>query len=78
MEKALEGNKILERLVVGDFEDVILPGEFCHHILLGTRRNTSLSEVDFGFHPDNWDCPNDGRLVYVRHILCDSVVRYSM
>ena len=72
MEKALEENKTLEKLAIYAV-DVILPKEFCRHILLGSRQNTSLSEMDLAFEPDSWDCPDDGRLVYIRHMLCDSV-----
>ena len=73
MEKALEQNKTLEMLTLVDCEDEILPGEFCCHVLLGSRQNTSLSKLLLEFYPYNWDCPNDGRLVYVHHMLCDSV-----
>ena len=79
MEKALEGNKTIEKLTLSDDDGVTLndgptlPREFCHHVLLGSRQNTSLSKVDLRFHPQSWDCPHDGRLVYVRHMLCDSV-----
>ena len=63
MEKALAKNKTLEKLTL----DVgrALPKEFCRHLLFGTRKNTSLSEMDLTFYL-NWDCPDDGRLVYVR------------
>ena len=81
MEKALEGNKTLQKLTLDDghYQDVydvplpIIPKEFCRHIMIGIGLNTSLSEVDLNFDPDTWDCPNDGRLVYVSHMLCDSV-----
>ena len=73
MEKALERNKILERLKITDAVGATLPREFCHHVLLSSRLNSSLSQLDLGFNPQNWDCPNDGRLVYVCHMLCDSV-----
>ena len=65
MEKALEGNKTLEKLTLSDGDDVrvTLPKEFCHHVLLATRRSTSLSAVHLNFNPPNWDCPDDGRLV---------------
>ena len=72
MEKALEKNKILEKLKLS-----ALPSgrsrKFCHHLILGIGRNASLSEVDLNFAPINWDCPNDGRMVYVSCMLCDSV-----
>ena len=78
MEKALEGNKTIETLTLygdgsipGNVTDVTLPMEFCRRVLFGIERNTSLSEVALSFA--FWDCPNDGRLVYVTHMLCDSV-----
>ena len=61
MEKALEGNKRLEKLTLKG--GVYLPKEFCRHVLLATRRSTSLSDVYLSFNPPNWDCPGDGRLV---------------
>ena len=73
MQKALEKNKTLEKLTLIVGFDVSLLKEFCHHVLLGTRRNTSLSDIDLRFNPQTWECPYDGRLVYVSHILCDSV-----
>ena len=48
MEKALEGNKTLEKLTL-------------NHIVFGTRHNASLSKVDLTFHPKTWDSPNNGR-----------------
>ena len=74
MEKALGENKALQKLTLNNDDDnaVTLPKEFCHHLMIGIGLNTSLSEVHLGFEPDNWD-PNDGRLVYVSHMLCDSV-----
>ena len=72
MEKALEENKTLEMLTLADVAET-LPKEFCRHVLFGTRRSTSLSLVHLGFDPPNWDCPGDGRLVCVSHVLCDSV-----
>ena len=72
MEKALEGNKTLETLTLND-TNVTLPKEFCRHLMIGIGLNTSLSEVYLKFSPRNWDCPSDGRLVYVSHMLCDSV-----
>ena len=65
MEKALEGNKTLETLKLNDTHGVTLPKEFCHHVLFGIGLNTSLSEVELAFKPHSWDCPNDGRLVYI-------------
>ena len=79
MEKALEGNKTLETLALSDHKyvicanDVPLPKEFCRHLMIGIGLNTSLSEVYLHFDPISWDCPTDGRLVYVSHMLCDSV-----
>ena len=75
MEKALEGNKTLQKLNLNDVNDdfVTLPKEFCRHLMIGVRLNTSLTEVELGFWPHHWDCPRDGRLVYVSHMLCDSV-----
>ena len=73
MEKALGENKTLETLRFSDDGDVTLPKEFCRHLMIGVRRSKSLSEVDLNFAPINWDCPIDGRLVYVSHMLCDSV-----
>ena len=69
MEKALEGNKTLEMLKLRGTPSK----EFCRNVLFGIGLNTSLSEVYLGFYPDNWDCPIDGRLMYVSHMLCDSV-----
>ena len=82
MEKALEGNKTLEKLTLEDYNEMLtlidrdnihLPKEFCRHLMIGIGLNTSLSEVELSFRPHNWDCPRDGRLVYVSHMLCDSV-----
>ena len=73
MEKALEENKTLETLTLSDGINVTLPKEFCRSVLFGIGLNKSLSEVGLNFAPINWDCLNDGRLVYVSHILCDSV-----
>ena len=73
MEKALGENKTLKTLTVSDGNDVTLPKEFFRHLMLGIKCNTSLSEMCLGFDPRNWPCPNDGRLMYVNHMLCDSV-----
>ena len=73
MEKALEGNKTLETLTLSHGINVTLPKEFCRHLMIGIGLNTSLSVVDLKFEPINWDCPIDGRLVYVSRMLCDSV-----
>ena len=68
MEKALEGNKRLEKLTV-IHSDLTLPKEFCHNVLFGTRRSTSLSDVHLVFNPPSWDCPGDGSLVCQSHIV---------
>ena len=73
MERSLSGNKTMNKLKLGDGFGVDLPKQFCHHLLLGIRRNKSLSEVDLNFNPRSWYFPDDGRLVYASHILCDSV-----
>ena len=73
MEKTFEENKTLETLRYCDGNDVTLPKEFCRHLMIGIGRSKSLSEVDLNFKPINWDCPGDGRLVYVSRMLCDSV-----
>ena len=72
MERYLPGNKTMNKLKLHG-GGVTLPKQFCHHLLLGIRINKSLSQVDLDFHPQSWYCPDDGRLVYVSHILCDSV-----
>ena len=69
MEKTLKENKTLEKLTLTDDVDATQPKEFCRHILLATRRSTSLSDVYLNFHPPNWDCPRDGRLVCQSHIV---------
>ena len=73
MDKALGENKALEKLTLSDVNHETLPKEFCRHVLFGIGRNASLSEVELNFKRHSWDCPNDGRLVYVSHMLCDSV-----
>ena len=75
MEKALEGNKTLQKLKLNDVDEylVTLPKEFYRHLMIGIGLNTSLSEVCLAFDPINWNCPIDCRLVYVSHMLCDSV-----
>ena len=73
MEKALEENKTLETLTLSGGINAPLPKEFCRHLMIGIGRSKSLSKVYLNFEPINWDCPIDGRLVYVSHILCDSV-----
>ncbi len=61
MEKALAENKTLETLKLADGDDDAdyLPEDFCRHVLICIRRNTSLSEVYLTFFPDYWDCPVD-------------------
>ena len=71
MEKALEENKTLQKLTFSD-GGMTLPEEFCH-VLFGIRLNASLSELYLSFIPISWDCVYDGKLVYVSHMLCDSV-----
>ena len=73
MERSLSGNKTMNKLTLSCSCGVTLPKQFCHHLLLGIRRNKSLSQVNLKFTPQSWYCPDDGRLVYVSHILCDSV-----
>ena len=75
MEKALGENRTLETLTLSedDFGDDTLPEEFCRHVLFGIGLNTSLLEVNLDFAPFNWDCSSYGRLVYISHMLCDSV-----
>ena len=70
MEKVLEENKSLEKL---ELSGGTLPKVFCRHILYGTRRSTSLSKMELSVSPVSWDCPDDGRLMCVRHMFCDSV-----
>ena len=76
MGRSLSGNKTMNKLKLNDDAEganVTLPKQFCRHLLRGIRRNSSLSDVHLSFNPQNWDCPDDGRLVYVSHTLCDSV-----
>ena len=73
MERSLSGNKTMNKLTLSDSPGVTLPKQFCRHLLLGIRSNKSLSEVELSINPQSWYCPDDGRLVYVSHILCDSV-----
>ena len=60
MERSLSGNKIMSKLTLNGSS---LPKQFCRHLLLGIRRNSSLSDVDLSFHPQSWDCPINSRLV---------------
>ena len=73
MERSLSGNKTMNKLTLNEGRGVTLPRQFCHHLLLGIRRNESLSEVYLDFTPQSWCFPDECRLVYVSHILCDSV-----
>ena len=69
MDRSLCGNKTVNKLTLISGAAQTLPKQFCHHLLLGIRRNSSLSDVDLNFYPQFWDCPDDGRLVYVSHIV---------
>ena len=69
MERSLSGNKTMNELKLG--VGVTLPKQFCCHLLLGIRRNSSLSDLELSFDLESWCFPDDGRLVYV--MLCDSV-----
>ena len=71
MERSLSGNKTMTKLTLSEYSGVTK--QFCHHFLLGIRKNKSLSEVYLSFTSQSWYFPDDGRLVYVSHILCDSV-----
>ena len=72
IERSLSGNKTMNKLTLRSI-DVTIPKQFCRHLLFGIKQNSSLSDVYLSFFPQSWDCPDDGRLVYVSHILCDSV-----
>ena len=69
----MEENNTLERLTLVCNFEVTLPRDFCRHIVSGSIRNSSLSQLELTFSPDSWDCPDDGGLVCVHHMLCDSV-----
>ena len=73
MERSLSGNKNMNKLTLSESRGAILPKQFCRHLFLGIRRNESLSEVYLDFTPQSWYLPDECRLVYVSHILCDSV-----
>ena len=73
MERSLSGNKTMNKLALGGGGGGGVTKQFFRQLLLGIRRNKSLSQVDLNFTPQSWYCPDDGRLVYVSHILCDSV-----
>ena len=72
MERSLSGNKTMNKLTLSG-GGVALPKQFCRHLLLGIRRNKSLLEVYLNFNSQSWYFPDNGWLVYVSHILCDSV-----
>ena len=61
MERSLLGSKTMNKLTLGDRGGVTK--QFCHHLLLGIRRNKSLSEVDLDFTPQSWYFPDDGKLI---------------
>ena len=65
MERVLSENKAMNKLRLSDGPYVTLPKQFQCHLLLGIRRNSSLSDVHLTFETKSWDCPDDGRLVYV-------------
>ena len=73
MERSLSVIKTMNKLTLSCGHGVTLPKQFCRHLLLGIRRNKSLSEVYLHFDPQSWYFPDDGKLVFVSHILCDSV-----
>ena len=73
MERSLSGNKSMNKLTLSDSHRATLPKRFCRRLLLGIGRNFSLSDVYLSLNQHSWDCPDDGRLVFVSHILCDSV-----
>ena len=74
MERSLSGNKTMNKLTLReDVDKDVLSKQFCYHLLIGITRNSSLSDVYLSFNPQSWNCPDDGRLVYVSHTLCDSV-----
>ena len=58
MERSLSRNKTINKLELSAHVGVTLPKQFCRHLLLGIRRNNSLTEVDLNFNPQNWDCPH--------------------
>ena len=66
MKKALGENKTIETLTLSGI-DVTLPKEFCQLLMFSVGCNASLSKLYLQFHPDTWNCLNDGRLVYVSH-----------
>ena len=63
MVKAFGENKTLQKLGLTDFGRVSLPKGFCRSVMIGIRRNTSLSETSLCFVPISWDCPINSRLV---------------
>ena len=44
VERSLSGNKTMKKLRLSGSGET-LPKHFCHHLLLGIRRNSSLSDV---------------------------------
>ena len=72
MERSLSSNKTMNKLTLSDGAGVTLPKQFCHHLLLGIIGNKSLSEVFLSFNLQSWYFPDNGRLRFVNHILCDS------
>ena len=73
MERSLSRNKTMNKLTLSDGGGVTLPEQFCHHLVLGVRRSKYLTHMELLINPQSWDCPDVGRLVYVSHILYDSV-----
>ena len=64
----------MNKLTLSDDRGMGLPKQFCHYLLLGIGRKKLLTDVYLRFHPENWCCPGDGRLVYA----CQShIVRLS-
>ena len=60
MERSLSESKAMNKLTLSCGHGVTK--QFCHHLLLGIRRNKSLSEVCLSFNPVSWYCPDSGRL----------------
>ena len=70
IERLLSGSKTMNKLRLSDSHSAPLPKQYCRHLLLGIRRNSSLSDVHLSFKPESWECPDDGKLVYVSRTLC--------
>ena len=64
MERSLSESMTVNKLTLSNVHGVTLPKQFYHHLLLGIRRNKSLSDVYLDFDPQSWYFPDDGRLVY--------------